>query len=60
MLIHYCYCVCASMRNTETCVAHVWTSEDNSIELVVSFHLYMGPGDQTQVSKLVQQMPLPS
>lgn len=37
----------------------MWRSEDNSEELDLSFYLYMGSKNQTQILRVVQQMPLP-
>lgn len=36
--------------------AHVWRSED-FVELVFSFHFFMGSRDQTQVLRLMKQVP---
>jgi hypothetical protein len=42
------------MEGGETCVtAHIGRSEDNLVESVLSFHLYVGSGNQTQVARLV-------
>lgn len=48
------YCVGAYI------ISCVQRSEDNFVELVLSSHISMGSGDQTQVSKLAQQVPLPT
>lgn len=40
----------------EHAVAHVWRSKVNSVGQV-SFHFYMGSGNQTQVAGLIQQVP---
>lgn len=40
--------------------AHVWTLEDNSVELVISFHLYLGSENQTLDARLVLQARLPT
>lgn len=37
------------------CVACIWKSEDNSGKFVLSFHLYLGSEDQTQVMGLLLQ-----
>lgn len=41
-------------------MAFVWRSGDNYVKHVLSFHLYMGSRNQTQVTRLVQQVPLPA
>lgn len=33
----------------------VWRSEDSFVESVLSFHIYVGSKDWTQIPKLVQQ-----
>lgn len=38
----------------------VWRSEVNFVELVPSFHLYVGSQDQTQTVQLVAQASLPA
>lgn len=38
----------------------MWRSKDNFLDLVFSSHLYVGPGDRTQVARLVWQVPLSS
>lgn len=48
--------VCAS----EHVMAYVWKSEDNMVEWVLPFHLYVDLGDWTQVSSRVQQVILPA
>lgn len=40
-------------------IACMWGSEGSFIELILSFHLYVGAGDQTQYLRLEQQGPLP-
>lgn len=35
-------------------MAHIWRSEDNSVELILPFHLYMGSRNQTHISRFVQ------
>lgn len=37
-------------------MTHMWKLEGNFVELILSFVLYMGSGDQTQVT-YVQQVP---
>jgi hypothetical protein len=32
--------------------SHIWKSKNNFVKLDLSFHLFMGSGDQTQVSRL--------
>lgn len=39
---------------------HMWKSENNFMELVLSFHLYVGPWDQAQVLWLLWWAPLRS
>lgn len=39
----------------DVCVACIWKSEDNSVKSVLSFHLYLGSEDQTQVMGLLLQ-----
>jgi hypothetical protein len=39
-------------------IAHVWRSQDNFAQLVFAFYLYVGPGNQTQVTRFAQQAPL--
>lgn len=34
-------------------------SEDNFVGLLLSFHIYVGSGGQTQVTRLAWQAPLP-
>lgn len=41
-------------------VQRAWRSEENSLESFLSFHLYVGFGDHTQVVRLVQSVPLPT
>jgi hypothetical protein len=40
--------------------ALMWRSEDNIVDLVLSFSLCLGSRDQTQLCRLVQQAPSPS
>lgn len=35
-------------------------SEDNFVDMVLSFHLGMSPGDETQAAKLAQHTPPPA
>lgn len=35
---------------------HLWTSEDNSVKLVLSFHFYVGSRGQNQVAQFTQQV----
>lgn len=49
-------CGCVSVG---THVVHTWRSEGNLVELVLTFHLYIGAGNQVQVARLVWQFPLP-
>lgn len=37
----------------------MWSLEDNTVESVLPFHIYMGSGDWIQVFRLRQQAPLP-
>ena len=39
---------------------HEWKLEDVSVESVLTFQFYVGSGDQTQVTRLAQQTPLPA
>lgn len=49
IIIYYCgVCVCGHMCHS----THV-EIEDNLVESVLSFRLYVGSGDQTQVARLV-------
>lgn len=41
-------------------MAYAWKSEDNMVEWVLPFHLYVDSGDWTQVSSRVQQVILPA
>lgn len=36
-------------REVHMAQMHMWRSEDNSVKLVHSFHLYMGPDLRTQL-----------
>ena len=38
----------------------MWKSEDNFVELVLSFHLYMDLGDHTHAVRLVWQVLCPT
>jgi hypothetical protein len=38
-------------------MAYVWRSENNFVELVFSFYLYMGSRDQTQALRLSGKTP---
>lgn len=38
---------------------HKWGSEKNFMALVLSFHIYMGSGNQTRVTRLAWQATLP-
>lgn len=38
---HACMIIC------KCTITHMWRSKDNSVELVLSFHLYVGSRDQT-------------
>lgn len=37
---------------------HAWRSEDNGVELILSFYLCMASGDLIHVAKLAQQLSL--
>jgi hypothetical protein len=42
------------------CMVCMWRWEDNLVELVLSFHVYMESRDQIQVTRLSFQEPLPT
>lgn len=48
-------CACKAMY----AAAHMWESEESSVEFLSSFYLYGASGDQTQVISIAQQEPLP-
>lgn len=47
-------CLCEGWP-CSVCLVHVWRSEDNFAKLVLSFYLYVGSGDRTQVVKLASK-----
>lgn len=56
---YYC-CVSVTAGATETCHGTCMDSSGDSVGLALPFYLYVIPGNQTQLSELVQQTPLPS
>lgn len=40
--------------------AHVWRSDNNSVQSVLSYCLYVGSGNQNQVVRFAQHVPLSS
>lgn len=55
LFIYYCVCM-MHMWTTST----MWRSEDSFAEWMLSIHLSGTSGDWTQVSRLVQEAPLPT
>lgn len=57
MHYYWVYACCGGQRNM--LVAHMWGSEKNCVELVLSLHLYMDSRDQTptQMLRLAQRVP---
>lgn len=53
---YYCYC-CKCVRGTTACTQR---SEDSSVELVLTFHLYVSSENQIQVLRLPKQGLSPS
>ena len=54
--MHECMCVCVHMNMSHATLE----PEDNLVDSLLSFHLYVGPRDWTQVRRLGQGSPLPS
>lgn len=56
--IYMCVCTCVCINVPECMcmwIVHVWQSEDDLMELVFSFHFYLGSGHQTWVFRVVPQ-----
>lgn len=41
-------------------MAHMWRSEDNYVESILSFGPYVGSGDQTQFARFAEQALVPT
>lgn len=54
-MFHYHLYVCMGAEQVSCTLMKV---EDSSVEFVLFFHLYVGSGNQTLVSRLMQQAPL--
>lgn len=52
--------MCVSMCVPVHATAHMKTSENNFMELILSFHFYMGCGEQTPDGRYARQMPVPA
>lgn len=60
LLCMFYMCLCVCVCGGQTCIVHMWKSEDSFDELVLSFHPYMGSEDWTHVTRLAWQVPLPA
>lgn len=58
--VYVCACTWVSMCVPGHATAHMKTSEDNFMELILSFHFYMGCGEQTPDARHARQMPGPA
>lgn len=52
--------MCVSMCVPVHATAHMKTSENNFMKLILSFHFYMGCGEQTPDGRYARQMPVPA
>lgn len=53
---HRYSCVLGPVRG----IVELWQSEDNFVELILSFHIYVGSRDQAQVTRPAWRKPLPT